>query len=168
MEDTLLHTIHDKLKSKFGEDIISAEQAYDFPVYTVSKKKIIEIISFLYNEEELGFRFLTTMCGIHFPDNKGGEFCVMYQLHNMPKNWRIRLKAYTPANDMEYPTLTGIFSTANWMEREAFDFYGFIFKGHPNLIRILNMEDMTYHPMRKEYPLEDGTREDKNDTMFGR
>ena len=87
MEDTLLHTIHDKLKSKFGEDIISAEQAYDFPVYTVSKKKIIEIISFLYNEEELGFRFLTTMCGIQFPDNKGGEFCIMYQLNNMPKNW---------------------------------------------------------------------------------
>ncbi len=168
MEDTLLHIVHDKLKSKFGEDIISAEQAYDFSVYTVSKKKIIEIISFLYNEEELGFQFLTTMCGIQFPDNKGGEFCIMYQLHNMPKNWRIRLKVYTPANDMEYPTLTGIFSTANWMEREAFDFYGFIFKGHPNLIRILNMEDMTYHPMRKEYPLEDGTREDKNDTMFGR
>ncbi|MCG3167717.1 MAG: NAD(P)H-quinone oxidoreductase subunit J, chloroplastic [Bacteroidia bacterium] len=168
MEDTLLQTIHGKLKSKFGEDIISAEQAYDFPVYTVSKKKIIEIISFLYNEEELDFRFLTTMCGLQFPDNKGGEFCIMYQLHNMPENWRIRLKVYTPANDMEYPTLTGIFSTANWMEREAFDFYGFIFKGHPNLIRILNMEDMTYHPMRKEYPLEDGTREDKNDTMFGR
>ncbi len=168
MEDTLLHTIHDKLKSKFGEDIISAEQAYDFPVYTVSKKKIIEIISFLYNEEELGFRFLTTMCGIQFPDNKGGEFCIMYQLHNMPKNWRIRLKVYTPSNDMEYPTLTGIFSTANWMEREAFDFYGFIFKGHPNLIRILNVEDMNYFPMRKEYPLEDGTREDKNDSMFGR
>lgn len=168
MEDKLLHTIHDKLKSKFGDDIISAEQAYDFPVFTISKKKIIEIISFLYNEEELGFRFLTTMCGIQFPDNKGGEFCIMYQLHNMPENRRIRLKAYTPANDMEYPTLTGIFSTANWMEREAFDFYGFIFKGHPNLIRILNMEDMTYHPMRKEYPLEDGTREDKNDTMFGR
>jgi NADH-quinone oxidoreductase subunit C len=128
----------------------------------------MEIISFLYNEEELGFRFLTTMCGIQFPDNKGGEFCIMYQLHNMPKNWRIRLKVFTPANDMEYPTLTGVFSTANWMEREAFDFYGFIFKGHPNLIRILNVEDMNYFPMRKEYPLEDGTREDKNDTMFGR
>ena len=168
MENNLLHTVHDKLKNKFGDDIIAAEQQYDFPVFTVSKKKIIEIISFLYNEDELGFRFLTTMCGLQFPDNKGGEFCMMYQLHNLPQNLRIRLKAFTPSNDMEYPTLTGIFSTANWMEREAFDFYGFIFKGHPNLIRILNAEDMTYHPMRKEYPLEDGTREDKNDTMFGR
>ena len=54
------------------------------------------------------------------------------------------------------------------MERETFDFYGINFKGHPNLKRILNMEDMKYHPMLKEYPLEDGTREDKDDKMFGR
>jgi NADH-quinone oxidoreductase subunit C len=69
---------------------------------------------------------------------------------------------------LEYETLTGIFSAANWMEREAYDFFGIRFKGHPNLKRILNVEDMDYFPMRKEYKLEDETRTDKNDTMFGR
>ncbi len=168
MSEVLLDTVFEKLKNNFGDDIISAEQHYDFPVYTVTKKSLFNIIKFLYDDETMAFRFLTTACGLQFPDNKGGEFCMMYQLHNLQRNWRIRLKAFTPANDLEYPTLTGIFSTANWMEREAYDFFGFTFKGHPNLVRILNVEDMTYFPMWKEYPLEDGTREDKNDAMFGR
>jgi NADH-quinone oxidoreductase subunit C len=92
----------------------------------------------------------------------------MYMLHNLPKNLRIRLKIFFPINDPYVPTITTVFSAANWMERQEFDFFGIIFKGHPNLKRILNMDEMTYHPMRKEYPLEDGTREDKDDRYFGR
>ena len=65
-------------------------------------------------------------------------------------------------------TVTDLWDTANWMEREAWDFFGIHFSGHPNLKRILNMEDFPAFPMRKDYPLEDPTREDKNDTFFGR
>ena len=116
----------------------------------------------------MNFHFLTTLCGLHYPDQHGKEFGVMYQLHNMPKNFRIRLKTFIPGNDLEIPTATVLWPTANWMERQEFDFFGIIFKGHPNLKRILNMEDVTFHPMRKEFPLEDQTRDDKNDSMFGR
>ena len=70
--------------------------------------------------------------------------------------------------DPVVPTLTDLYNAANWMERETYDFYGVIFTGHPNLIRILNVEDMDYFPMRKQYPVEDGTREDKTDLFFGR
>src|ERR1043166_6691920 len=119
MTNELLHIVEDKLKANFGADIISAEQQYDFPVFVIRKEKIIEVIQFLHDEEGLGFRFLTTMCGLHFPGNKGQEIGVMYQLHNLQKNWRIRLKSFTDINDPVLPTLTGIFSTANWMEREA-------------------------------------------------
>jgi NADH-quinone oxidoreductase subunit C len=109
------------------------------------------------------------MCGIHYPElPPEKEFWLMYQLHNMPKNWRIRLKTYMPREDMNMPTVSDVWKTANWMERQEFDFFGFIFQGHPNLTRILNMDEMNYFPLRKEYPLEDMSRTDKNDKMFGR
>ena len=92
----------------------------------------------------------------------------MYQLHNLPKNWRIRIKTFFPVTNPEVPSLTPLFPSANWQERQEYDFFGIIFKGHPNLKRILNMDEMNYFPMRKEYALEDAGRDDKNDTMFGR
>jgi len=167
LENLLTH-IQEKLNAKFAEAIVSASQEKDFPVFTVKRESIHEVLAFLRDEKDLGFGFLTTMCGLNYPDNKGKELGVMYQLHNLPKNLRVRLKTFFPVNDPTIATVTDLFLTANWMERQEYDFYGIIFKGHPNLKRILNMDEMTYHPMRKEYPLEDGTREDKNDTMFGR
>jgi NADH-quinone oxidoreductase subunit C len=83
-------------------------------------------------------------------------------------NFRIRVKAFIPLSNPAIATITDIFVGANWMERETFDFYGIIFTGHPNLKRILNEEDMDYHPMRKEYQLEDDTRQDKDNRFFGR
>jgi len=166
--ENLLQYIEEKLKSKFGDSIISSEQSYDFPVFVVKRENIFNVIKFLKEDSELDFGFLTTLCGLHYPDNKGQELGVMYQMHNLPKNWRIRLKTFFPINDPEVQTMTPLFPSANWQERQEYDFYGIIFKGHPNFKRILNMDEMNYHPMRKEYPLEDGTRDDKDDKMFGR
>lgn len=164
----LLANIGDKLKAKFGEGITAAGMEREFPVFTVKREQAHEILQFLRDDNDTGFKFLTTLCGLHYPDNKGKELGVMYQLHNLQKNWRIRLKTFFPVNDPTITTISDLYPTANWMERQEYDFYGIIFKGHPNLKRILNMDEMDYHPMRKEYPLEDGTREDKDNTMFGR
>lgn len=155
------------LQSKFGDAILSSSIDYDFPVFVIRKNQTHEILEFL-KTSEFGFHFLTTMCGIHFPDNKGEEFALMYQLHNLEKNLRIRIKTFMSVKDIEMPTVTDIWPAANWMEREAYDFYGFKFKGHPDLRRILNMDEMNYHPLRKEYPLEDLARTDKEDKFFGR
>jgi len=166
--ENLLTSVGEKLKSKFGDAIISAEQHYDFPVFTINKDKVYEVLQFLKEDSDLSFAFLTTLCGLHYPDNKGQELGVMYQLHNMPKNYRIRLKTFFSINEPKVQSVVNLFPTANWMERQEYDFFGILFQGHPNLKRILNVDDMTAFPMRKEFPLEDATREDKDDRMFGR
>ncbi|HEY8933705.1 MAG TPA: NADH-quinone oxidoreductase subunit C [Cyclobacteriaceae bacterium] len=152
------------LKENFADEIVSIESPYNFLTITLKPEKIISIIKFLYDQER--YQYLTTLSGIHFPDQK--SIAVMYQLHNLYANKRIRLKIYLPEENPVTSTLTTVFPAANWMERETYDFFGVTFKGHPNLTRILNVEDMTIFPLRKEYPLEDQTREDKNNKMFGR
>jgi len=167
-EQEVLTQVEAKLRENFGDNIVSAEMMRDFPVFTIKRDKIVEVIKFLYDEPEMEFRFLTDLCGVHFPDNKGQELGVIYHLHNMFKNWRIRLRVFFSVDNAVVPTLTTVFSAANWMERETYDFFGIVFKGHPNMRRILNVDDMIGFPMRKEFPLEDQNREDKNDAMFGR
>jgi NADH-quinone oxidoreductase subunit C len=136
--------------------------------FEAPKEMNLKVLNFLYDDEELKFRFLTLLGGIHYPDNKGRELGVIYHLHNMDDNVRIRFKVFTDINQPDVYTATGLFSAANWLERETYDFFGVNFIGHPNLKRILNVEEMDYFPMRKEFPLEDQSRIDKDDEMFGR
>jgi NADH-quinone oxidoreductase subunit C len=154
------------IREKFESDILSVDSPYNFLTVNFKKENIIDLIQYLYDHPIGKFRYLTTLCGIHYPDIK--QIAIMYQLHSLANNWRIRIKIYLPEENPVTPTLTGIFSAANWMERETYDFFGIRFQGHPDLRRILNVEDMIMFPMRKEFPLEDQTREDKKDFMFGR
>ena len=165
-ENTLLTSVDEKLRTKFGDAIIASEQHYDFPVFIIRKDAMYNVLEFL--KTDLEYTFLTTLCGLHYPANAGQELGVMYQLHNLPKNQRIRLKTFFSVNDPKIQSVVNLFPTANWMERQEYDFFGILFQGHPNLKRILNVDDMTAFPMRKEFPLEDQTREDKDDKMFGR
>jgi NADH-quinone oxidoreductase subunit C len=143
--------------------VISAKPSYDLIEIEVPPAQIIEVISALMGCPSHPFRFLTDLCGIHLldPINQLG---VVYHLHSLETNTRLRIKTFGD----EIPSITPLFAAANWMERETYDFYGIQFRGHPHLQRILNMEDMTVFPMRKDYPLEDATRDDKDDRMFGR
>jgi NADH-quinone oxidoreductase subunit C len=166
MDSTVQEKIVDIIKEKFEAEILSVETPYNFLTINLKQDKIIEIVEYLYHHNQGRFQYLTTLCGIHYPDIK--QIAIMYQLHSLTNNWRVRLKIYLPEDNAVTPTLTTVFSAANWMERETFDFYGVKFTGHPDLRRILNVEDMIIHPLRKEYPLEDQTREDKKDFMFGR
>jgi NADH-quinone oxidoreductase subunit C len=154
------------LKEKYEDQILLVETPYNFLTVALKKEKIKEIIHYLYHHAGTKFQFLTTLFGVHYPDQN--EIAIVYQLHNMVSNQRLRLKIYLPADKPTVQSITDIFSGANWMERETYDFFGVNFEGHPKLKRILNVEDMIIFPMRKEYPLEDQTREDKNNAMFGR
>ncbi|MBL7886469.1 MAG: NADH-quinone oxidoreductase subunit C [Flavobacterium sp.] len=160
--------IQEKLAQQFGNNVLNFEMKRDVFTFEATPTTIHDVIRFLKEQEELNFHFLTDLAGIHFPDNDDQhQFAVVYQLHNWIENVRIRVKTYLPENP-EVPTVTDLFLCANWMEREAWDFYGIEFSGHPQLKRILNMDEMVSHPMRKEFPMEDSGRTDKDDRFFGR
>lgn len=160
--------IQQQLTNQFGEAVLSFEESFGLLSVTAPPELNLKVMNFLYDDESLRFRFLTDLCGIHYPDQAGKELGVIYQLHNMEANVRLRLKIYVPAGKPDVYTASALFSAANWMERETYDFYGINFIGHPNLKRILNVDEMDYFPLRKQYPLEDQTRVDKDDEMFGR
>lgn len=166
MDAALQEKIIGAINDKYEDQILHTGMLSDFLTITLRKDKIVEIIRYLYDHPEMKFQYLTTLCGIHYPELQ--QLAIMYQLHNLYNNVRLRLKIYLPESNPTVPTLTPVFAAANWMERETFDFYGVMFEGHPNLKRILNVDDMIIFPMRKEYPLEDQIRQDKNDSMFGR
>ena len=160
--------IKNKLIEKFGDAVINFDEAYGMLSFEAPKDINLKVLQFLFDDATLQFQFLTDLTAVHYPDDKGRELAVVYHLHNLKENVRIRFKVRTSTERPDVFTATKLFSAANWMERETFDFYGVNFVGHPNLKRILNVDEMDYFPMRKEFPMEDQTRIDKDDEMFGR
>ena len=160
--------IQEKLTQKFGDKVLDFGMSKDIFSFETNPYALHEVIRTLKEDEELNFHFLTDLCGIHYPDNDDNhQYAVVYHLHNWVKNTRIRVKTYLTATP-EVTSIIDLFLCANWMERETWDFYGINFKGHPQLKRILNMDEMVSFPMRKEFPLEDSGRTDKDDRFFGR
>lgn len=160
-------SVIDSLTANYAAAIIQNETTRDgMQCLTVSREALPEMMLDLRDSH--GFGFLTDLCGIHFDEPKPEQLGVIYHLHNLQANVRIRLKVLFPKSDPTVASMVEIWKSANWQERETFDFYGIQFVGHPNLTRILNIDDMDFHPLLKEYPLEEQTRNDKLDYMFGR
>lgn len=160
--------IKQRLIEKFGDQLTAFDEPYGMLSFEAPKEMSLKVLNFLYDDAGLKFRFLTDICAVHYPDQKGRELAIIYHLHNLEDNARLRFKIFSDIQKPDIYTVTGLFSAANWMERETYDFYGVNFVGHPNLKRILNVDEMDYFPLRKEYPLEDQSRLDKDDEMFGR
>ncbi len=150
---------------QFGDALTIGEDTFGTQEVRISKGRLIDFIIFLKGES---LDVLVDITAVHYPEREGEELAVVYHIQNMKRKERIRIKCYTSIVDPTMPSLTEVYAGANWMERETYDFFGIDFEGHPDLRRILNVDEMDYFPMRKEYPLEDQTREDKDDTMFGR
>ncbi len=157
-----------ELQEHFAANIHSVSEPYGMLTLELDSNQILVVLQFLNQHPQIQMQFLTDVCGIHYPDNKGKELGVIYHLHSLVNNVRLRIKCFTDINNPVVPSITSLYAAANWQERETFDFFGIVFEGHPNLKRILNADEMDYFPMRKEYPLEDQTRTDKNDSYFGR
>lgn len=161
-------SVAEEIIKKFGDDVFDFEEPFGFLTFSTTREQIIPMLDFLKSHPQFQVNFLTDITAIHYPDAVGQEFCVVYHTHSFIHNFRTRIKVFLAEADVHIPTATDLYASANWMERETYDLFGILFDGHPNLKRILNMDEMDYFPMRKEYPLEDQTREDKIDALFGR
>jgi len=157
----------DALTAKFADNISDITEPYGFLTLETSREVISELLSFLKNDDQLKFIYLTDITAIHYPEREKA-LGVIYHIHSLSNNVRIRIKVFLTVADPTIPSATSLWNGANWMERETFDFFGIQFIGHPDLRRILNVDDMTVFPMRREYPLEDPNRVDKKDYFFGR
>ncbi|MBE7178112.1 MAG: NADH-quinone oxidoreductase subunit C [Mucilaginibacter polytrichastri] len=156
------------IRAKFEDQIADVTDPYGLLTFETGKDSVEKVLYFLKSEKALQFGFLTDLTAVHYPENPGREFAVVYHLHSLTNNVRLRLKVFLDKNNLQIASATPLWEGANWMERETYDFFGIVFTGHPDLRRILNVDDMAVFPMRKEYPLEDPNRVDKKDFFFGR
>ncbi len=167
MEETKNNTVIQVLSEKFGSNITGVEEPYGLLTFETNKSVVLDVLKFLKEDAATNFHFLTDITAVHYPEKKNG-IAVIYHLHNMVGKMRIRVKVFIDQREPEIPTATSLWNSANWMERETYDFFGVQFQGHPDLRRILNMDDLGVFPMLKQYPLEDPNRVDKKDEYFGR
>lgn len=169
MEKEQLYTILREEGGHFlGTNLLETTASYGMETWVIHPEQILPFAQWMFDHPVLRIQFLTDITGIHYPEQKGKELGIIYHFHSLENNLRLRIKCFVPVTNPHITSLTSLYLGANWMERETFDFFGIIFKGHPDLRRILNVPEMDYFPLRKEYPLEDGTRIDKEDKYFGR
>jgi len=145
------HPLVKKLKAKFGDAIGDASEFIGQLSVHVDAQRIVEICNFLKNDKEASFNYLSDLTCVHYPDRRQTPFEMVYNLFAIEENERIRLKA---AVKDSVESVTSVWPSANWLEREVFDLFGVIFTNHPDLRRLLLPPDWEGYPLRKDYPLE--------------
>jgi NADH-quinone oxidoreductase subunit C len=142
----------ERLKTNFADSIGDANEFRGELTLVIPKERIVEICKFLKEDQELRFELLADLCGIDM-NTPTKRFGVIYNLYSYTNKYRMRLKTFTDEEHPTVPTVTGVWGTANWHERETFDMFGILFEGHPDLRRMYMPDEFEYHPLRKDFPL---------------
>jgi NADH-quinone oxidoreductase subunit C len=145
--------IAEKVKERFPEEVIEVTDFRDQVSVIVKRGKILNICRYLHDDPALFLDHIQDLCGADYNGKKDPRFEVVYNLYSIKYHHKIRIRAQVPDNDPTIQTVTSIWAGANWHERECYDMFGIIFKGHPDHRRILLPEDWEGHPLRKDYPL---------------
>lgn len=142
----------EKLQSNFHDSILMTNEFRGDLTVTLKKDDIIKVCQFLRDDEDLRFDSIRDIVGVdrYRPENR---FELVYNLYSLVNNHRIFLKVLVEELDLKVPTVVGVWSGANWMEREAFDMFGIVFEGHPDDRRIFMPEEFEHFPLRKDFPL---------------
>ena len=149
--DIALKNLDEYLKAALAREILETEFVRDELILRVGRDGIVKTLSFLRDDVNCQFKQLVDVCGVDRPD-RPERFDVVYNLLSMTNNLRIRVKVTTDENT-PVPSVTGVFSSANWYERETWDLFGVAFSDHPDLRRIMTDYGFEGHPLRKDFPL---------------
>jgi len=150
--DAANHPLVKKLKERLGEAVLEASEFLGQLSIAIAPERIVEACTVLRDDEDTRFNYLSDLTCVHYPDNRSAPFQVVYNLYSISKNERVRLNVDTNGEGVE--SVTSIWPSADWMEREVYDLFGVSFHNHPDLRRILLPPDWDGHPLRKDYPLE--------------
>lgn len=145
-----------KLKERFPSSVQEVKEFRGEVTVTVTKENIVDICRFL--KTELHYNLLTDLTAVDYL-GRDPRFMVVYNLYSIPNKDRLRVKAAVTETKPEIDSVCGVWSTANWLERETYDLLGITFLGHPDPRRILMTDDWVGHPLRKDYPLQGPGRE---------
>lgn len=143
----------DLIMDNFGGGIAGVTTAHGEITVTATRDILIPLLRFLKEREEFDFDFLTDLCGVDYLP-ASPRFQVVYHLYSLKHKHRLRVKVAVEESDPVVDSCISLWAGADWHERECFDLFGIIFKGHPNLQRILLPTDFAGHPLRKDFPLE--------------
>ena len=153
-ENERLQPVLEGLRSTFGEAVLAEEWPYGDLTVTIAKDKAREALEHL---KAAGFDLLLDIAGVDMLELEHKErFQLLYNLYSIGNDLRIKVRVNLPEDDMDIPSVHDLWGAANWAEREAYDFFGFNFIGHPNLVRILTHREFEGHALRKDYPLMKG------------
>ncbi len=175
-------TLKNKLEKQFPSEVVTYEIDYDHVTMILPAEQLLSVCKILHDDEQFAFAQLTDLCGVDYSAfkqvnwatnettstgfgrgresnkkalvNEELRFAVVYHLLSIKNNIRLRLRCYVPGEPPRIASVTDIWSSANWFEREAFDLFGIVFEGHPDLRRILTDYGFIGHPFRKDFPLE--------------
>jgi NADH-quinone oxidoreductase subunit C len=151
--DASNHVLVKKLKTQFDGAVGEALEFVGQISIRVEPARIVDVCNFLRDDPEASFNYLSDLTCVHYPMRQEAPLEVVYNLYSIGRNERVRLKvSITETSGVD--SVTGVWPTANWMEREVYDLFGVNFKNHPDLRRILLPPDWEGHPLRKDYPLE--------------
>jgi NADH-quinone oxidoreductase subunit C len=142
----------EKLNSSFRTSIENVSEFRGELTIGIKKEGIVNVCRFLRDDDELKFEYLRDICGAE-RYKPGDRFEVVYNLYSLKNKFRIRLKVSVGENSLRIPTVSDIWAAANFAEREAYDMFGIIFEGHPDLRRIYMPEEFEHYPLRKDFPL---------------
>lgn len=142
----------EKLKSRFGDNAIEANEFRGELTIVVPKEIIIDVCRFLKDDTTLKFDLLADLCGIDMY-TPAKRFGVIYNLYSLTSQHRIRIKTFVEEENPKLPTVSNVWTTANWHERETYDMFGIVFEGHPDLRRMYLPEEFEHYPLRKDFPL---------------